>query len=413
MSPDDFLPDLKQIGRMFADFKQEYNDDRLRTQAKGDAEAGMPRANSSEHSPFEVELAHAASDLANQVAAKFRSALEILDARIKADTQRINAEHEHEVEHLSRQHGVKSEALENSFGLNDAHRQLEKVDSRYDQMLDKHGRIPVKYVPHWLYIIFATAIFLGEIPLNAIVFQIFGENQIMTWVMAFVIGLCVPLTAHFIGIKLREHGDGFHLANTLKALAVFVVIAIALYGLSLMRQTYLGEFKKELGLTDLLVERSFLFFWLNMAVFVAAIIVSYLAHDSVPGFEGLAHHQSRTRKNVSREEKKRVHELLKVNEEMSKAKHKANQRYRDAMAEVTMLKGVYDQILKEGQSHESRCVEVLGLLLSIYRNENLARRSDKEEPPCFRKKIEIPLQLRTLKEKLLNDEGAHEPNTAA
>ena len=79
--------------------------------------------------------------------------------------------------------------------------------------------------------IFAIAIFLGEIPLNALVFEIFGENQVMTWIMATIIGLAVPISAHFIGIKFREHPDGVNYANLLKGTFALAVIGAALYSL--------------------------------------------------------------------------------------------------------------------------------------------------------------------------------------
>jgi NADH:ubiquinone oxidoreductase subunit 4 (subunit M) len=133
--------------------------------------------------------------------------------------------------------------------------------------------------------IFAIAIFAGEIPLNALVFQIFGENQIMTWVMAAIIGLSVPLAAHFIGIKFREESEGYRFGNIFKGILAFGTIVAALYGLSVMRQTYLSEFREELGLTEMLVETSFMFFWLNIAVLAAAIMIAYLSHDPAPGYQ--------------------------------------------------------------------------------------------------------------------------------
>ena len=403
ISKDEFLPDLRVIEKLFDSHKVEYSDERLRNRSGEDAVNLIPRADSSEPCPFELELSHAVASLSNRVASSFRAALEMLDAQIKAEEQRVESEHEHALDNINRTYSIKSDASENAFGLNDAHKQFEKAETRFDQMYDKLGRVPVRYVPHWLYLVFAFAIFAGEIPLNALVFQIFGENQVMTWVMAFVIGLSVPLTAHFIGIKLREHGTGLSIANLLKAGSVFAVITIALYGLSLMRQTYLGEFKTELGLTDLLVERSFLFFWLNMAVFVAAIIVSYLAHDAVPGFENLAHSEKATRRAVAKEEKRRVADLVKMSQEQADALHKANQTLRDAMMHVTLLKGVYDQVLKEGQAYEQRCLDLLGLQLSMYRHENLRKRSDGASPASFKAKLDFPLQLTHMNEKLDND----------
>lgn len=399
----DYLPNLKEVNALFEEHKKTYSDDRIRERAKEDAAHDIPRSGSDEAAPFETELVHEIAALASKVASAFRSALEVLDAKIKAEELQIRTEHEHEIESINRMYDIDRDASENAFGLRDAHKQLELAEHRFNEMYSRFGRGPVRYVPHWLYLVFATAIFLGEIPLNALVFQIFGENQVMTWVMAFVIGLSVPLTAHFIGIKMREHSDGISWANAAKAFGTFAVITAALYGLSLMRQSYLGEFKSDLGLTDRLVDNSILFFWLNLAVFVAAIIVAYLAHDPVPGFEDVEHGTYVSRRAVERQEKRRVAQLIKAGKERANALSKANTNFRERMLEIVMLKGIYDQVLNEGQEHEERCLSLLGKQISQYRNENLKHRADGQAPSSFSKVLGFPLKLKDLNEKLLND----------
>ena len=406
----DYLPNLKEIENLVETHKQAYSEEKLRERAARDAADGIPSQTLEEPAPFEQELSHAVSALASKVAASFRSSLEMLDAKIKAEEGKIKLEYEHVVENINLEHEIDTNASENAFGLQNAHNQLETAEKRFDEMYAKYGRGPVRYVPHWLYLIFATAIFVGEIPLNALVFQIFGENQVMTWVMAFIIGLAVPLTAHFVGIKLREHSDGFCIANAFKAFSAFAVVSMALFGLSEMRRTYLGEFREELGLTERLVDSSMQFFWLNIAVFVAAIIVAYLAHDSAPGFEDLEKGKIVSSRKVEKAERKRVANLIKSSKLRAQALSKANTDFREKMLEVVMMKGVYDQVLLEGRAHEQRCVDLLGQQLAIYRNENLRLRSGEEMPKCFSAKLDIPLTLVGLSEKLVNDQSGASSN---
>ena len=399
----DYLPNLKEVQGFFDDHAQEYDEEKISTKARDDAAHGIPTLNDDTFAPFEQELTHAAATLSSKVAAAFRGALEILDAKIKAEQEKAERALEDQLKVIDLEYGIDADAVENTFGLQDAHKQYEQAENRYTEMYNKFQRQPIHYVPHWLYVIFATLIFLGEIPLNALVFQIFGENQVMTWVMAFIIGLSIPLTAHFIGIKLREHGDGFSWGNASKGVAAFAMITAALYGLSIMRQTYLHEYKGELGLTDALVESSFLFFWLNMAVFGTAIFIAYLAHDSVAGYEGAEYDQKKTRKIVERMEKRRVTDLVKLGKKRALALAKTHSEFREQMIDAVMLKGVYDQVLNEGKEWESRCLHRLWQNIAVYRNENLRARDGNESPQSFKEKPDFPLALSAMAEKLHND----------
>lgn len=394
---------MRVLRRLFDDHRREFSDQKIRDHAKADAESGLPLPDSHEPSPFELQLQHAASTLASKVASTFKSSLELLDAKIKAEEELLHRKHKDALAAIEANYSVETDACENSFGLSEAHRAYSVAEQRFNQQYERFGRAPVVYVPHWLYLVFAFLIFVGEIPLNALVFQIFGENQVMTWIMAFIIGLSVPLVAHFIGIKLREHEGTVSWPNALKALAAFAVVTIALYGLSVMRQTYLGEFKEDLGLTDTLVESSFLFFWLNLAVFSAAIVVSYLAHDTVPGFQEAEHLHSKNRKKIEAAERRRVQTLVRLGQKKIAETHRANRDFQDGLVEVILLKGMYDQVLKEGEELERQCLHRLQQNLAVYRHENLRYRNGETTIQSISANLDFPLKLEKMKEKLIND----------
>ncbi|MCB0321564.1 MAG: hypothetical protein KDD60_11620 [Bdellovibrionales bacterium] len=400
-----FLPDLRAIRKLFDEHKREFSDDIIRETAKGDAEKNLPHPQSTEPSPYELRLQHAAITLAHRVSSLFRASLEGLDAQIKAEQKLLERKHNDELQSIQDEYDIETTACENQFGLKEAHKQHQVAEERFNEQYSKFGRAPVAYVPHWLYLIFAFLIFIGEIPLNALVFQIFGENQVMTWIMAFIIGLAVPLTAHFIGIKVREHEGRISLGNAFKAFATFSIVTAALYGLSIMRMTYLREFKVELGLTDSLVDSSFLFFWLNMAVFAAAIVIAYLSHDTVPGYQESEHTYHRQKKHVERRERDRVKTLVKLGKKRSQAISSANERYQSGMVQIIQLQGLYDQILKEGQLLEKQCLQRLQQNLAVYTHENYRLRSVEE---LANRKVDLtlsfPLELSNMREKLVNDE---------
>ncbi len=404
------LSEIKELDKLFEEHELVYCEEVIRVRAREDGSMNLPAPQTTLASPFEKELVHATARLASSVASAFRGPLEIIDSKIKADHEFVGSRHTNAIEQIESSYQAEKEAAEDNFGLKDAHKQLELAEARYNAFYDKYKRPPVIYIPHWLYVILAITIFAGEVPLNALVFQIFGENQVMTWIMAVVVGLAVPLSAHFIGIKFREHADGFSWANAIKGAICLAVIASALYGLARMRQTYLGEFKESLGLTDALVSSSFMFFWLNLAVLAAATFISYLSHDSVPGYE-LAEKQLKEARNklVEGKESRRIGSLKKAAGHRQKAKDKTHEEFRDGMNRVHLLKGSYDQLLKEGQEFESRCLDLVNKLVSIYRHENLKSRTDKEVPRSFDIDVSFELELVKLKEKLNNDESEFHP----
>lgn len=397
------LKSLKSLQSLFYEHEERYSDEALRAHGREDGQKNIPRPDSDEPSPFERELLHSAASLASQVAAKYKSCLELIDAKIKAEESTTQQRHKHALEYVEGLAKTEKEASDDNYGLGDAHKQLEITEAQYKSFRERLGRGPIAYIPHWLYVVFATLIFIGEIPLNALVFQIFGENQIMTWFMAFVIGLSIPVSAHFIGIKFREHGEGFSWGNFLKGFVVLGVVVAALYVVSVIRRTYFGEYKDTLGLTENLVESTMLFFWLNLAVLCAAIVVAYLSHDSVPGYQDAEKNYKKCRRALEKREKRRVGLSRGIGLQRIKALNKANEEQRDTMAVINMMKGTYDQILKEGQEHESRCLDKLLKELSIYRHENVRARANAETPKCFSKNPEFPLELSKMKEKLVNE----------
>ena len=391
-----------EIDSFVREHRNKYTENYIRARGKEDGEGNIPAPQEAEPSPFEKELEYAVATLSSKIVTRHKQALELLDAKIKAEEEFLEKRLKNTVEGIENSYQVERDAAENAHALKDAHKQHEVWESRFNTSYEKLGRSPIRYIPHWLYIVLALAIFAGEIPLNALVFQIFGENQVMTWIMAVIIGLAVPLSAHFVGIKFREKEDGRWLPNFFKGMVALTVIVAALYGLSIMRQTYLGEFKDSLGLTDTLVESSFMFFWLNIAVLGAAVMISYLAHDSVPGYERLEKLYAYSRKVAKQEEQRRIKVLKTAGQRRAEELNFANAEYRDGVNAVNMLKGNYDMILKEGQEQELQGVERVNYEVAIYRTENMRVRPDKQHPRSFSKKHEFALKLQNMKEKLVN-----------
>ena len=396
------LPDTRDVYDLVNEHTQKYSDEYVIEHARADAANNIPAVESEEVAPFEKQILHDSSLLASKIATKYKKALELLDATIKAEEVVVEKQHEHSSKDIQEYTHYSEQNIDHSPSLVDARKQLAVAEDRYNKFYEKYGRSPIIYIPHWLYIFLALAIFAGEIPLNALVFQIFGENQVMTWVMAVIIGLAVPLSAHFIGIKFREHPNGIHWANLVKGIIGMAVITIALYGLSVMRQTYLGEFKEALGLTDTLVQSSFMFFWLNIAVLGAAIMIAYMSHDSVPGYQRAELDLKVARRRVEKLEKTRLRERRSSRYEKLGMIKGTNEELRTGSSKVTMLKGYYDMVLKEGQELELQCLHSMRHDIENYRRENLQARVDKTKPKSFNIDLHIALRLSEISEKLVN-----------
>lgn len=398
---------MKDLQTVITEYETSYSEHNIRSKGREDGESGVPPSTTKDLSPYENEIIHSARLVASAVVSQYRGQLEQIDAQIKGAIDSANRKLQDDENRIQSSYNANRALYEQSYALRAARDQYEQAKKRFDVMFNKLGRMPISYVAHWLYVIFAFLIFIGEIPLNAMVFQVFGENQVMTWVMAFVIGLSIPLSAHFIGIKAREHDKIVNWANVGKALVVASIIVIALRGLSIMRHDYLLTMKDALGLDDHIIETSYLFFWLNIAVFGAAIILAYLAHDPAPGYELLYDDMVRTQKRFSKEEEKKAESLKWVESARANEIEKARSEYRQAMEGVFKLRGDFDRVLIEGRESELRCQHQMMKDLSVYRHENMRARKDQTMPPCFSLQIENTIALQLVKEKLLNEQETH------
>jgi hypothetical protein len=120
------------------------------------------------------------------------------------------------------------------------------------------------------YTIGLIAVFLVDVPLNAAVFQIFGENQLATWALAALLGILVVPAAHVLGTQIRNSFPDRVITAAATVVPLVLILAIAI-----IRTKYLEENNVDVG-GALGV---FLFLAFNLAVFASAVFLSYLRHD--------------------------------------------------------------------------------------------------------------------------------------
>lgn len=378
---------------LFTGTKPPFSETDILVHGRQDGMNNLPAPDHNGICPFEDELLRAYEHAASQVAEEWLRKLERLEGSIESHRYTATEGYSADVRQIEDDYKAEIARTNDDPILKHAVEDYEEAERAFKTLYARYNRMPVSYLPHWAYLILAIVIGIGEVPLNALVFNIFGENQVMTWVMSLIIGLTIPLSAHFVGIKVREHADGFSWPNAAKALVVFAVMAGALFALALMRQDYLGLVGPDIGLTQRVIDSSFLFYWLNIAVFVAAILIAYLAHDAVPGFARRYAEKERAQKRLKKAQDAHARALEALEQRKAKRLHEAADRKIESENQVHLLEGEYDSTLKAGQQQEAQCLHRLGQAVAAYRGENLRNRTDKKTPACFASRIEFPLRL--------------------
>jgi type III secretory pathway component EscR len=127
---------------------------------------------------------------------------------------------------------------------------------------------------------------LGEFPLNAQVFKIFGERTTMTYLFAGFLAIVLPASAHFLGLLLKR--SPFHRESRLEAILTVVAILLPLsliVAIAYLRQKFLESqgVSSALGIQMTPAAMTAVFISFNIVIFFVAAIASYFAHDQ--GFD--------------------------------------------------------------------------------------------------------------------------------
>ena len=303
------------------------DDETIRQAGQADGSAGLPSGSSYEPGPFERTILAAGEAAISEVYAQ--TALR-----------------------LSRLEGISSN-LYDAYDSNQ-HRFRETL-LRYHKRKEFVGRdeiIPVPYALHWL-IVFLLGV--GEFPLNVVVFRMFGEPELMTYVMSLTLSLTLPLIGVFLGLQVRTLVRPKIATLIMTVLAPGTVLG-ALTALSFIRNMYV-TLHSEHRLGDASGNMVYAMFAINLLIFIGAFMVSFFAHDQDEELDAL--HVS-----VLRLEKKRTN----LRNRLSRAISRTNAVIRGGRAEA-------DRILSQTSAR-----------LSLYRQANMAGRRGTVSPPSFSKK---------------------------
>ena len=234
-----------------------------------------------------------------------------------------------------------------------------------------------RFLWYWLLILL---LLLFEFPMNSIVFQLFGENEILTLVATGGLALTQLVCAHWLGVFLRkgEFHDHRHRAILAFCIAVPVVVALMVAYFRIVYLAHTGDVSGGVSVGQWLGSGPswIAFAAMNLLVFGAAAVGSFHVHDD----ELIAVHRAR------------------------RAQQESQRRLESVERTLARLQAVREERWEQYHHRAAQVTDIVHRLSELYRTHNLEHRGDRgethetEQPVSFYECIDvtIPESLRTL-----------------
>lgn len=222
------------------------------------------------------------------------------------------------------------------------------------------------------YLMFMLAILIGEFPLNAIAFRLFGEAEILTYVMTLVLAVSLVGSAHVLGIFLSLEKPS-RVQQILLTICVLAPLG-AISAIALVREAYVAEVGKAVMSPRAVTA---VFVLINLLIYTIATVLSYLTHDPVARQTGMTEIP--------------FHRMQKRMARLQRRKDKLEIRLQYMVA--------WRQKSLQAMMHAAQVVkEEFEELIEEYRMGNLEGREEKTSPPVFKSHPEFtfPLTLQVL-----------------
>jgi hypothetical protein len=260
-------------------------------------------------------------------------------------------------------------------------RSLQKAEQEALKAKDEERRLREEYskhfhvTPFW-YRVMIGAIAVLEVPLNSIVFQLFGEAQLLTILMSIGIGIMLPLCAHLVGGLLRH---GFlrtgKIATETWIIVTLVLAAIGtLAGIAYLREKFFegSGVQKLLGLSMDYTTVTLIFFVINLLIFVVATAAAYVAHDPIATIHLLELKAARKlRRNAEKKVKLTEERLQQTQAELHEVGARRQKTFEQTRHEVDEIRNIVQR------------------LISVYEQHNQRHRGSAKKPLCFEHYPEI------------------------
>ena len=335
---------------------------RLRREGKRDGQLGIPTTNEVAHPPALMAIAQRADEAVADLVRWWAGEDARLRERFGANTYGLRTSEED----IRTASADVSDAQERRQTLN-THRDADVLE----QPTPAGARISTR-----VYVAAIIAILLAEFPLNAIAFRLFGEAEVLTWVMTAGLAVMLVVCAHGLGTFLRLEQPT--MAERRWVWILIAVPVLALVGVALIRARYLSMEAAVTGL-DVLgpVVGSLVFLVINLLIYTGATMLSYLAHAP-----RIAPRVTRTDPaTVSRQELADAQQRL---TEATRAVHK----HEEALGNVDVAS---DELLRVTRARADALIAYHRGLMSAYCAANLRARHVPEMPAVLRELPEIAL----------------------
>ena len=217
------------------------------------------------------------------------------------------------------------------------------------------------------YLMFMLAILIGEFPLNAIAFRLFGEAEVLTYVMTLVLAVSLVGCAHVLGIFLSLEKPTI-VQRVLLAVCIVAPLG-AIFAIALVREAYVIELGHT-GLSPRAVTATFIL--INLLIYSIATVLSYLTHDPVV-------QQVRLTEAPLRQVKRQLARM-----QRRKEKLEIRLQYLVAWRQKTL----------QAVMHEAHIItNAFAELIQEYRMSNLEARKEKTVPAIFKNQPEFTLPM--------------------
>ncbi len=325
-----------------------------------DGKRNIPTVDQEDHCPYEKQLILIADENIRRVAQKWDNE----DRKLKGDYCSAKREYIDALKDLNKERGEHGEALQDY----EAALKKKRESSTYPHFSHK---------AYWFLII---VIGLSEFPLTAFVFDILGENRLLTYLFAAALCIALPMASHFLGIFIREQFNkkSSIIAGVNSVLFVGVIVAIAY-----LREKFFeaSEFQKVLGMQMDPTTVTIVFIFIQLFIFGVAATASYLAHDPHPNLKRARKDFEDARNRLQKDSRDVI---------------KAEERVDEAAEVLVKIEALRERTFEKYQSMVSEITAIHKRVIEAYRAHNLRRRNDlpksfKNYPP-----IEIPHSLQEL-----------------
>jgi hypothetical protein len=239
-----------------------------RYRGRRDGRLGIPRPDEEQPPPEIWKLKQQAESVLRRIGAHWAEG----DARLQGETDALVRESEQ----LAKSLAETRDQMQHEHDRFEQRRSKLDREKELDEKRHADDRWRIATPLYWAGILL---IFLGEFPLNAVAFNLFGEDRIFTYIMTAGLAASLVLCAHGLGVIWRLRNP--HPRDEMIGRGLLIFPLLVIVGIGIVREVYVEEFAGGASVAGSLgpIGGVVIFVVMNALIFVAAFVLSYLHHD--------------------------------------------------------------------------------------------------------------------------------------